>query len=122
MLPYDLSGDEPAVVVRCQDCQGVWFDWFDGETSRLARGVVLLDGRITPARVGACPRDRVALEMFPYLDAGPAVARCPFCLGLWAGRTQLQALADFHERMPEGSPEPIERASLLERLWYAFGR
>ena len=35
---------------------------------------------------------------------------------------QLAALANFHEQMPEGSPEPIEHASLLARLWYAFGR
>jgi len=118
MFPYDLAD---VVVTRCQDCQGVWFDWFDGETSRLAHGMAVAGGHGSSMRSGGvCPRDRARLEMHPYLDAGPPVARCPECLGLFAGRSQLAALADFHERMPEGSPEPIERASLLARLWYAF--
>jgi ferredoxin len=119
MFPYDV-GD--VIVTRCQDCQGVWFDWFDGETSRLAHGMAVTDGQGPTARAGgACPRDGIRLEVHPYLDAGPPVARCPYCLGLFAGRRQLTALADFHEQMPAG-PEPIEQASLLARLWYAFGR
>ena len=122
MQPYDLAGDEPVVVSRCQDCQGVWFDWFDGETSRLAHRMELLGGP-TPLmrKSGNCPRDNALLEMHAYLDAGPPVARCPQCLGLFAGSSQLAALAEFHERIP-ASPEPIERTSLLARLWYAFGR
>jgi Zn-finger nucleic acid-binding protein len=123
MQPYDLGGDDGVVVSRCQECQGVWFDWFDGETSRLAHGMEQLAGQHIPEMRpgGSCPRDGVVLEGHPYLDAGPKVARCPQCLGLFAGRSQLAALADFHERIP-ASPEPIERTSLLARLWYAFGR
>jgi Zn-finger nucleic acid-binding protein len=117
MLPYDV---DQVVVTRCQDCQGVWFDWFDGETSRLAHDMAVVDGSGSQVRAGAaCPRDAARLELQPYLDAGPPVPRCPQCLGLFASRGQLAALADFHERMP-ASPEPIEHASLLARLWYAF--
>jgi Zn-finger nucleic acid-binding protein len=107
---------------RCQSCFGAWFDWFDGETSGLAQRVpVLGEGAPQSHSGGVCPRDGVRLEQHPYLDAGPPVDRCPECLGLFAGRPQIAALAEFHERMPEKSPEPIERTSLLARLWHAFG-
>jgi hypothetical protein len=119
--PWELEAEDRLVLTRCQDCRGVWFDWFDGETSRLAHGMELLEGQASQMREGgACPRDAAPLEIHPYLDAGPPVARCPDCLGLFAGRSQLAALASFHVQMPEASPEPIERASLLARLWHAF--
>jgi Zn-finger nucleic acid-binding protein len=115
--PNDLE------VERCQTCLGVWFDWFDGETSALAHALphAEVDARAS-RRGGSCPRDGAQLHTQPYLDVGPRVDRCPECLGLFAGRAQLAQLADFHTRMPEASPEPIERTSLLARLWYAFGR
>jgi Zn-finger nucleic acid-binding protein len=117
MLSLDSAG------ARCQSCFGVWFDWFDGETSGLAQKVPRLDAAETRARSGgSCPRDGARLEPHEYLDGGPLVDRCPECLGLFAARAQLLALAEFHERMPADSPEPIERASLLARLWHAFGR
>jgi len=120
MLPLDVS---PATVQRCQSCHGAWFDWFDGETSGLAHRMPVLGGDAPRSRSGgACPRDGGRLESLEYLDGGPPVDRCPLCLGLFAGRAQLQALAEFHEHMPEDSPEPILRASLLARLWHAFGR
>jgi hypothetical protein len=48
------------------------------------------------------------------------VQRCPTCLGLFAPRSQIEPLQHFHERMPEKDREPIERSSLLSRLWHAF--
>ena len=124
MMPFalDLSRSlEGGDVQRCQNCEAVWFDWFDGETSNLATRVPIGDGLVHQRAGGACPRDGARLEAHPYLDAGPSVERCPECLGLFAGRAQLAALAEFHAHMPESS-EPIERSSLLERLWHAFGR
>jgi Zn-finger nucleic acid-binding protein len=119
MSALDVSA---TTVQRCESCHGAWFDWFDGETSGLARRMPVLDGDAPRSRSGgACPRDGEKLEPLEYLDGGPSVDRCPHCLGLFAGRAQLQALAEFHEHMPEDSPEPILRASLLARLWHAFG-
>lgn len=68
----------------------------------------------------ACPRDGTHLISQPYLGAGPRVARCPSCLGLFARRSQIGDLQKFHERLPEEAPEPIERTSLLARIWHAF--
>src|SRR4051812_35556699 len=120
MMSFAIAGGD---VERCQSCQGVWFDWFDGETSSLASRLPAgVDVGVHQRTGGQCPRDRVRLESHPYLDAGPRVERCPECLGLFAGRAQLAALADFHTRMPADSQEPIERSSLFERLWHAFGR
>lgn len=116
-----VSLDAEVTVDRCESCHGVWFDWFDGETSGLAQKLVTIAVAAPSGhRGGACPRDGAALEAHPYLDAGPPVERCPTCLGLFAGRPQIAALQKFHERMPENSPEPIERTSLLSRLWHAF--
>ena len=56
----------------------------------------------------------------PYLDAGPVVARCPTCLGLFARRALVAELAAFHERIPVDPPEPIVWVSWLERFWHAF--
>lgn len=104
----------------CVACRGVWFDWFDGETSALATQLDT-DAIHAPSSVaGPCPRDGTALETHPYLDAGPIVQRCPTCLGLFAPRSQIGALQRFHERMPDKAQEPIERSSLLSRLWHAF--
>jgi Zn-finger nucleic acid-binding protein len=104
----------------CVACRGVWFDWFDGETSALATRLDT-DASTAPSSVaGPCPRDGTPLEPHPYLDVGPLVQRCPTCLGLFAPRSQIGALQRFHERMPSISHEPIERSSFLSRLWHAF--
>jgi Transcription factor zinc-finger len=104
----------------CEVCRGVWFDWFDGETSALAEHLDTETVDAPPSVVGHCPRDGSALESRAYLDAGPPVHRCPTCLGLFAARAQIAALQAFHQRMPLTTHEPIERTSLLQRLWHAF--
>jgi hypothetical protein len=131
MQPVDLVGGaglaggaglDGGRAHRCESCLGVWFDWFDGEMSALAQKLPVLDGGAHARAGGQCPRDGAILMPHPYLDAGPRVDRCPECLGLFATRAQVRALAEFHDHIPEESPEPIERASLLARLWHAFAR
>ena len=119
-LPAEARQPEVTVDV-CGGCRGVWFDWFDGETSAIARRLDTGGLPASPSGAdGRCPRDGTRLEGHPYLDHGPLVDRCPTCLGLFAGRDVISALQRFHERMDVQSPEPIERASLLSRLWHAF--
>jgi Zn-finger nucleic acid-binding protein len=119
MSEVRLDGTDVAVDV-CEVCRGVWFDWFDGETSGLAQHLDTHAVNAPQAVPGTCPRDGSALEERPYLDVGPTVHRCPTCLGLFAPRARIAALQAFHERMPAGAHEPIERTSLLSRLWHAF--
>jgi Zn-finger nucleic acid-binding protein len=112
---------EPDISVDvCVACRGVWFDWFDGETSALAHKLDTDPAQAPGSVVGNCPRDGTPLEPHAYLDVGPTVQRCPTCLGLFAPRSQIEPLQRFHERMPEKAHEPIERSSLLSRLWHAF--
>ncbi len=111
-------GEEQVAIDRCMTCQGVWFDFFDGEASALARHVTVLPlGGFEHAAPGACPRDGAQLTAQPYLDAhGPVVERCPSCLGLFARRERIAALRDFHERMPDPIP-PMLLHSIWARLW-----
>ncbi len=115
-------GEEQAAVDVCETCRGVWFDWFDGETSDLARSIPTVDGSAPVGKKnGACPRDGAPLETHAYLDSGPEVERCPTCLGLFAPRARIPQLRAFHQRMPETkAPDPVRRESLLARLWHAF--
>lgn len=119
MSEVRLPATEVAVDV-CEVCRGVWFDWFDGETSALATELDTHAVAAPSSTIGPCPRDGGGLEAHPYLDQGPLVFRCPTCLGLFAPRAQIAALQAFHRRMPPSTHEPIERTSLLARLWHAF--
>lgn len=113
--------DAGLTVPVCELCRGVWFDWFDGEASGLALGFDTHAVATPPTRpAGRCPRDGDQLVEQPYLDAGPEVGRCPTCMGLFAPRAKIAALQAFHSRIPARAPEPIERTSLLARLWHAF--
>jgi Zn-finger nucleic acid-binding protein len=117
----EILVEDRLTVDRCLGCHGVWFDWFKGETSAIATQLRRVVAAMPRARSGgSCPRDGARLVEQPYLDAGPRVDRCPTCMGLFASDDQVDALRAFHERMPESSPEPIERTSLLQRLWHAF--
>jgi len=111
---------EVATVDICRDCRGVWFDWFDGEVSSLARLLDTHPGQPRTLAAPRCPRDDSALEPQAYLGSGPRVWRCQSCLGLYAARDQIAALQAFHHVLPSAGTEPIERTSLLSRLWHAF--
>ncbi len=115
----DLEG---ARAYACVSCRGVWFDWFDGETSALSRRLDTHAVRAPALRdgEGRCPRDRELLVEQPYLDTGPRVFRCGVCLGLFAPRDRIAALQAFHDRLPDAGA-PIMVRSLLGRIWNAFG-
>jgi Zn-finger nucleic acid-binding protein len=106
---------------ECETCFGVWLDWFGEEASRVAQRLPPAPGggRGDGRRGGDCPRDGSALVERAYLDSGPVVERCPACLGLFARRSQIAAMAAFHERIPVET-EPIVWVSVLSRFWHAF--
>jgi hypothetical protein len=114
--PLSTSERVPPLSV-CGACFGVWFDWWAGETSAISRALVELPrgGGGAPG-LWQCPRDGMTLEPHAYLDQGPVVRRCARCMGLFAGRSQIDELAAFAERLPD-HPGPIEDPSVLARLW-----
>jgi hypothetical protein len=105
---------------ECDVCAGVWVDWWTGEASGVARLIPPHDAAGPVGRAGgACPRDGDQLVARAYLDSGPVVERCPTCLGLFAKRALLPALAAFHEAIPQ-ELGPIHFPSLLASFWNAF--
>ncbi|HXU73183.1 MAG TPA: hypothetical protein VN947_27880 [Polyangia bacterium] len=123
MVEWREAGDDDDFYCECEACRGIWVDWWHGEASSIARTVPPhAAGAPVGQRGGACPRDGAELVERPYLDSGPVVERCPSCLGLFARREQVPALAEFHEHIPLDAPEPIMWVSWLERFWHAFIR
>jgi Zn-finger nucleic acid-binding protein len=122
MREREIEVDEERVAIdACESCSGVWFDWWDGESSALALALPPAEPRGPRGRSGGrCPRDGATLFEHPYLDHGPIVERCPSCFGLFAPRAQIEPLKAFHARMPEAGEER-HPTTLLSRLWHAFG-
>jgi hypothetical protein len=116
-------GDDAVTLDICESCRGVWFDWWDGDSSALAQHLPVVEGGVPRGRPGgACPRDGAALFAHPYLDHGPVVERCPECFGLFAPLAQIEPLRAFHARMPEQpGGDPRHPTTLLMRLWHTFG-
>jgi len=85
----------------CDQCGGVFLEFFDGEPGALAREVTQhLRRRVSPLRVGgdpyACPDCRRHMDVHPYLDVGPNLARCSGCMSMFATPEQVDALSSFH--------------------------
>jgi hypothetical protein len=94
---------ERGSVDLCDRCGGVYLEFFDGEPAELAREVTpYLLHEHTPRRPWgdgqpiACPDCERVMEVQPYLDDGPHVARCHRCLAVFATPEQVLALARFH--------------------------
>lgn len=111
----------------CPGCGGVWLD--AGELQQLARqpgGVrTLLDTfkpgppRAAAQRLGQCIRCQAPLAPFEY-DAfrGVRMELCRSCKGLFAGRAQLEAIAERLSPMPPADAPPAgqENAALERRF------
>lgn len=85
----------------CDRCGGVFLEFFDGEPAHLSREIrEHLEHHHTPLRVGgvpfACPDCERLMDVHPYLDEGPSIARCNRCMALFATPEQVRALANFH--------------------------
>ena len=93
----------------CQSCGGVWFD--EGELLNTINGLVskdLIKGQSVEKAYGKkaiasediekfkrhCPRCKVELEVVNYsYDSNVFLDRCPNCLGMWADKKELEAVA-----------------------------
>jgi Zn-finger nucleic acid-binding protein len=91
----------------CTDCRGIWFDWFDGELTSLARRLEASTAParatvITRAREHPCPR--CFEELGADLVHGTEVLRCASCAGAFVDRAGAEALG----RVSPSSESPSE--------------
>ena len=119
-----------AEIDVCDECGGVWLDWFDGEPHAVAAEVEERR-RGTPippmtARVRRCPRCTRTLDadVLPWLDAregeldaGVEVFRCGECAGIFLPRSSTHLL---HARTTEVQPL-TGWAAFVEVLRRIFG-
>ena len=102
LRPILLTG---ATVDLCDHCGGVWFDWFDGDASSLARELA----PVTPAEGLAsggqlrCPRCVVALHDEVPPGCALPVLRCSSCAGFFASALSLRELAALAS-VPDDAP------------------
>ncbi|MEM9487485.1 MAG: hypothetical protein AAGC55_00005 [Myxococcota bacterium] len=115
-----ISRRDWATVEVCQECGGVYLDYFAGEPSTVARALDrLLLSAPEPVRLAhyqpVCRSCDLPMELIEYLqDDGPPLHRCSTCMAVFATPTQRQAMARF---LPWTPPH-----SVLRRLWDAvFG-
>jgi hypothetical protein len=110
---------ESAWVDVCDSCGGVFIEFFDGESSAIARDLV----KSAPLRAGTsvdseakpiCPECAIPMHTGSYLGDGPEIERCGGCASLFMTRDGLEAMADYRAKH-------IERSSWLERVLAALG-
>jgi Zn-finger nucleic acid-binding protein len=106
----------------CDRCGGVFLEFFDGEPGSLSREIRQHLSRFeSPLKVGgdpfACPDCNRVMEVHPYLDEGPNIARCNRCMAVFATPEQVRALADFH--FIQDAPSWFERlVALLRSIFF----
>jgi len=100
----------------CRKCRGTWFDRDELRPVLVAlasdRDVKDDDFRDGPREVlpqysikqtgRRCPRDNFVLQTFNYgYDSNVLLDRCPQCMGVFAGRSELRRLARYIKGNPE---------------------
>jgi len=107
-VPVDRA--ESAAVDVCDQCGGVFLEFFDGEPGSLARGVLEHLEQVSDAGESGtptCPDCGLPMSSMRYMKTGPRLARCGNCMGVYVTARQLQPLAEF---------VPGVRRTLLQRL------
>jgi Zn-finger nucleic acid-binding protein len=114
---------EESTIDVCENCGGVWLDWFDGEAPELARQAAPLpsiDVAPPPLSRQACPRCVAPLRHELFLGRGPGVFRCADCMGLFVPRASFDDLLEI-EPTHADEPPPSEHprgwpARMLARI------
>ncbi len=106
----------------CDQCGGAFLEFFDGEPAALSREIRShLERFQSPLRVGgapfACPDCRRSMDVHPYLDEGPNIARCNRCMAVFATPEQVRALSRFS--FMQDPPSWYERLLALLRSIFA---
>jgi Zn-finger nucleic acid-binding protein len=100
----------------CESCGGVWFDWFDGELTSLARRARVVGPRVTTPRDDGRVRDRACPRCLDPLQADTVheteVLRCASCAGVFVSREATETLAHVHAP----SEQEAARGDPLARL------
>lgn len=91
-------------VDLCQECSGVFLDFFDGDPSILARALgshlndnSLVTGFQHYSEHLACPDCKATFNSSLYGGDGPSLFRCPTCAGVFLTRRQFRELAAYRE-------------------------
>ena len=106
-VPLKSMRFSDSTIDACDECGGVFLDFFDGEPFAVARDVVKqLEDFESAFRVGGklltCPDCGRPMEVHPYVDIGPDLARCNQCMAVFATPAQIRALSRFtiHQDRP----------------------
>jgi Zn-finger nucleic acid-binding protein len=105
-----------AAVDVCEQCSGMWVEWFDGEMTQVARESGGLPEAVPTNNAGGsrtCPSCRVDLTPKRYPDPvdGAEVLRCGECAGAFVPRASFEALTSASPAVD--TPDDI---GLLEQL------
>lgn len=101
-LLCEPSGQSTTVDV-CESCEGVFVEFFDGESSAIARELVenrpprAASVTSSPASV-TCPECAIVMHTVSYLGDGPSIERCGGCASLFMKRNELEAMAEYRTR------------------------
>lgn len=110
---------ESAWVDVCDSCGGVFVEFFDGESSAIARDLVhsispragtSVDSETRPI----CPECAIPMHTTSYLGDGPEIERCGSCASFFMTRDGLGAMADYRAKR-------VEQSNWLERVLAALG-
>ncbi len=114
---------DTASVDVCDDCGGVFVEWFDGEVSAALSGAAIPASplAVRASGDGNCPSCRVPLSSMPYPDpSGVVVARCGQCAGTFVPRASFDAIVALGAPQGERVEEVGVIDSLLARLRALF--
>jgi Zn-finger nucleic acid-binding protein len=108
----------------CETCGGIWFDWFDGELTSLARRARAVGPQARPpdearVRERTCPRCLDPLEADTVHDI--QVLRCGSCAGVFVDRAAAESLAHIRAATSpeENKADPLARlAAWLKDLMF----
>ena len=98
-----VGPDQTVEVDLCTTCGGLFLEFFDGEPSLLADGVLAINVDAPPAPAtddeapATCPDCRVKMRRTRYMqeEAGPLVYRCDACMAVFANHWQARELAAY---------------------------
>ncbi len=118
--PMEERSTAEALIDVCQQCGGVYLDWFDGEPHLALAGWAPSARTPNPVQrlSGHCPKCGGGFEGEELLGTGSMVFRCTGCAGFFATEAAAKMIAGYTEPLP--SQVPSFFAQLVELLRDTF--